>query len=230
MSSDGNEPSIFATLSEALELVEALVEEGHVNAHAHIQIAAALQRVNDVETSEKKVVVRDAVVKLVAESGFVLGPVMWSEVGDLSEVFGTEFLRKLFHQRVNIEPKPCTAFNPEWVEGVLQFYVPPPHEGERCLDLCMQREMMLTLLRATPDGISITNDLIKHLDRLNIQPGMLVSTNVDDAFEYDNTNWWIQDLLECAPEMLRWAAPDSDMSVWAAGQRLYARSARDARM
>ena len=213
--------TISAALNQALEEVESLVEEGHVNAQAHNQIAKALKRVNDVDASDKNKAVRDAVLKLVAECGFTLGPVMCADLGDLG-VFEEKFLRKLFSQRLRIEPKPCTMFTPDWIEEILDFYVPTPSDGETRSDLNMQRDMILTLLYVTPQGVSITNDMLKHLDKHKIAPKVLVNTDLDDdSDEFFETSAWIEELLDCAPEMIQWAAPESDTSEWADGIRAY---------
>ena len=53
-------------------------------------------------------------------------------------------------------------FTPDWIEEILDFYVPTPSDGETRSDLNMQRDMILTLLYVTPQGVSITNDMLKH--------------------------------------------------------------------
>lgn len=217
-------PSTMAVvLNEALEVVETLVEEGHVNAHAHNQIAKALKRVNDVEVRDRDKIVRDAVLKLVAECGFTLGPVMCADLGDIG-VFETKFIRKLFSRRFHhIEPKPCTAFTTEWIQEVLEFYVPPPSQGEAREDLHMQRDMILALLQAAPQGVDIVNDLLKHLEMQKIAPRMLVDDSLDETSStYWETNGWLEEVLDCAPELVEWAAPESDTSDWADEVRCYA--------
>lgn len=215
--------TMAAVLNEALEVVETLVEEGHVNAHAHNQIAKALKRVNDVDARDKTRAVRDAVLKLVTECGFTLGPVMCADVGDIG-VFETKFVRKLFRMRFSAEPKPCTTFTPEWIEEVLEFYVQPPSDDETREDLHMQRDMILALLQAAPHGVSVANDLMKHLDAKKIAPRVLVADDHDESnsWMYWETNGWLEEVLDCAPEMCQWAAPDSDASEWAVGVRSYA--------
>ena len=215
--------TIAGVLNEALEVVETLVEEGHANAHAHNQIAKALKRVNDVDTSDKTKAVRDAVLKLAAECGFSLGPVMCADLGDIG-VFEIKFVRKLFRQRLRREPMPCTAFAPDWIEEVVEFYVPPPSDGETREDLHMQRDMILTLLHAAPQGVNIADDLMKHLDKQKIAPEVLVDTNEENqnTDEHTWTNAWLEDVLDCTPEMVLWAAPASDTSEWAEGVRSYA--------
>lgn len=211
-----------AVLNEALEVVETLVEEGHVNAHAHNQIAQALKRVNDVDASDRTKAVRDAVLKVVAECGFTLSPIMCADVGDIG-VFETKFIRKLFRQRLNIEPKPCTMFTPDWIEEIVEFYVPPPSDGETHEELHMQRDMILALLHAAPQGVNIVRDLLKHLDKQKITPRALVADDFDEgnSWAYWETNGWLEDVLDCAPEMVAWAAPESDTSKWAEGVRSY---------
>ena len=216
--------AISGVLNEALEVVETLVEEGHVNAHAHNQIAKALKRVNDVEVRDRDKIVRDAVLKLVAECGFTLGPVMCADLGELN-VFEIEFVRKLFSRRFHhVEPKPCTAFTTEWIQEVLEFYVPAPSEGETREDFHMQRDMILAVLQAAPHGVNIVDDLLKHLEVQKIAPRMLVADDFDESnsWMYCETNGWLEDLLDCAPEMAQWAAPASDTSEWAVGVRSYA--------
>ena len=113
-------------------------------------------------------------------------------------------------------------FTPDWIEEILDFYVPTPSDGETRSDLHMQRDMILTLLYVTPQGVSITNDMLKHLDKHKIAPKVLVNTDLDDdSDEFFETSAWIEELLDCAPEMIQWAAPESDTSEWADGIRAY---------
>ena len=150
--------------------------------------------------------VRNAVLKLAAECEFILGPVMCTEVGENLGIFEPMFMRKLFRQRLSLEEKPCATFTPEWIEGILTFYVQAPREDET-YDMWLQRDMILMLLQTTPHGMSITNDLIAHLRKAGITPRTLA------------TNGWLEELLDCAPEMIEWAAPESDTSEWAAETR-----------
>ncbi len=212
-----------AVLNEALEVVETLVEEGHVNTHAHNQIAKALKRVNDVDASDRTKAVRDAVLKVVAECGFTLGPVMCADVGEIG-VFETKFIRKLFRQRLSVEPKPCTMFTPDWIEEIIEFYVPKPSDGETRDELYMQRDMILSLLHAAPQGVNVVKDLLQYLDKQKIAPRALVADDFDEgnSWAYWETNGWLEDVLDCAPEMAQWAAPESDTSKWAKGVRSYA--------
>lgn len=213
--------SIPAALNEALELVDSLAEEGHVNTHAHNQIAQALKRVHDVDASNQNKAVRNAVLKVAAECGFILGPVMCCEVGENLGIFEPKFMRKLFRQRLGIETKPCAKFATDWIEEILEFYVQAPSESETPDDLDMPRDMILMLLQTTPHGMSITDDLIAHLRKAKIAPRTLVYTNADErhTIEYGYTNGWLEELLDCAPEMIEWAAPASDTSEWAAETR-----------
>lgn len=216
--------TIPAALNEALELLESLVEEGHVNAHAHTQLAQALKRVHDVDASSQDKAVRNAVLKLAAECGFILGPVMCAAVGDDLGLFEAKFMRKLFRQRLNLEKTPETArFAPDWIEEILEFYIQTPREEDQIDDLDMQRDMMLLLLQTAPHGKSISNDLIKSLCERNITPDKLVNTDDSEklTLEYCYTNGWLEEILDCAPEMIEWAAPASDTSEWAATTRAY---------
>ena len=215
--------TIPAVLNEALELLESLVEEGHVNAHAHTQLAQALKRVHDVDASSQDKAVRNAVLKLAAECGFILGPVMCSEVGENLGIFEAKFMRKLFRQRMNLEKTSETGrFEPDWIEEIFEFYIQTPRENDQIDDLDMQRSMMLTLLQTAPHGRSIADDLINSLCERKITPDKLINMNDSEEFfdEYCYTNGWLEEVLDCAPEMIE-AAPASDTSEWAATTRAY---------
>ena len=84
----------------------------------------------DVDASAGDKAVRNAVLKVAAECGFILGPVMCSEVGENLGIFEPKFMRKLFRQSLSLQKTERTKFAPDWIEEILEFYVQAPREGE----------------------------------------------------------------------------------------------------
>ena len=51
---------------------------------------------------------------------------------------------------------------------------------------------------------------------------MLVNTDLDDdSDEFFETSAWIEELLDCAPEMIKWAAPESDLRMGGRDMRMW---------
>lgn len=230
MSSDGESSpathrTLPAALSNALERVEALVEEGHVDEYAHNEIAKSLKGINDVKASADDKSVADTLLTLAAESPAILDAALETGMLDAAAMSHPRFLRQLFRRRRARETQP-DAVDPGWLDELFDFFVRPLGDGATHEDFSPQRCIILSLLEAAlqepePTNVSVVDELVKYLRKVNITVYMLVNTKEEDREEYDHTTAWLEEVLAWAPGLETWAVPDADTSKWAVTMRGY---------
>lgn len=213
--------TIHDALSNTLEAVETLVEEGHVDEYAHNEIAKTLKGIRDADATAVDKAVVKTLITMASETPAILDAVLETGMLDASDVSHPRFLYWLFCCKRDRGPTGFATFDPDWCDELFDFYVRPLAAGASHKDFESQRNIVLSMMTAVPDEMTIVDDLIKYLNKVGITPHMLVKTTQEgeDDDEYTQTNAWLVHVLEFAPGMKQWAVPDADVSEWAERMR-----------
>ena len=156
------------SLASTLSAVEELVEQGHINAHAHVVISNCLKTAFEAANSDRSSDLLSTAILFVVQVPWLMDLFRPAPQGrpPMVDVLDENFMKSLFLKRVaydaTVGDRTDGGIDSQWLAQVLGFYMPSVERarstaGESAVDnFCVAytdrlRGAMMQLLRATSD-------------------------------------------------------------------------------
>lgn len=197
-------PNVQEALVDAGHTLSELAADNHVDADAHSKLNAALERVCEANSVQKKQIATETALRLASECSSALGIMLTGDADVRVDLFSNTFVRKLVQRRYE---KDDGKLDEEWVEEFLAFHIDKGGNsgGTRANEVIS----IICSLLESQGGVDLVPSLLAFLSKHDI---VFMKMCDDSAFDKQQCHDAAYTLTELDIRLTDWVAPVTNTS------------------